>query len=353
MQKGFFRCRETWSNFSENFDSVRLANYYHATNEEVSWMKKSLFVHEINAEEARRFSLRGAVSSPIKVFHLADAGIDSERFLMRLGQTFHSLPSDPYDPALAAERLVSVRLPDVYRSLEAQWLELWNDLADLQYANPLAGPQFWELHAKPDDIQNALRALRPHRRRSCFQYLARLESFSACRWQLHEIGVPTFAQAVTDVRARPRRFASCPIEVYRDPDILHLIAFVCQLVCQTASVIATVFRVTLHQMLTYADNAAGREPAPEGTHQDGSPFIVSALVIERQNVIGGVSRIYYAKDSGLALQHELQPGYGILQSDTHNEYWHGVTAIYPLDPTKKAYRSILGLDIDFVENGLH
>jgi hypothetical protein len=110
-------------------------------------------------------------------------------------------------------------------------------------------------------------------------------------------------------------------------------------------------RVTLHQMLTYADSPDGREPAPEGTHQDGSPFIVSALVIERQNVVGGVSRVYYNKNDGLALEYELPPGYGILQSDTHNEYWHQVTAVYPLDPAQIAYRSILGLDIDFVDRG--
>jgi hypothetical protein len=311
-------------------------------------MTKSFFVHDVGVVPAKYFSLRGAVSSPIRVFHLADLGINSENFLARIGPTFHDLPLDPYDPALAAEHLVKARFPEVYHIHERDWLVYWNKLADLQYTNPLAGPQFWNHHITTEDVQGILNSIRPHRRRSCFQYLARPHPSTEYHWEIQEIGTPTFVQAVTDVRARPRRFAASPMSVYRDEDILSLIGNACQLVRQTASVLATTMRVTLHQMFTYADNPAGREPAPEGTHQDGSPFIVSALVIERYNVVGGVSKVYYTKDSGLALEHELQPGYGIFQSDTHNEYWHQVTAIYPLDPAKAAYRSILGLDIDFV-----
>lgn len=317
----------------------------------VSQMTESLFVHEVDVTAAKYFSLRGAVSSPIRVFHLSDLGINSYDFLTRIGPTFHSLPSDPYDPALAAETLVKVRFPEVYRSHEAGWLQYWNELANLQYENPFAGPQFWSQHLTTNDGQEALSSISPHRRRSCFQYLAKPKSSAEYRWLLQEVGTPTFAQAVTDVRARPRRFATPPMSVYRDEDILTLIGVACQLVRQTASVVATTMRVSLHQMLTNADNPAGREPAPEGTHQDGSPFIVSALVIERHNVVGGVSKVYYARDHGLALERELQPGYGILQSDTHNQYWHQVTAVYPIDPAQKAYRSILGLDIDFVDKG--
>jgi 2-oxoglutarate-Fe(II)-dependent dioxygenase family protein len=314
-------------------------------------MAHSIFVHDVNVEPARQYSLHGAVSSPIRVFHLADLGIDSADFLRRVGPTFHDLPLDPYDPALTAEGLVRSSCPDVYHAHEADWLLYWNELAGLQYTNPLAGPQFWSPYVTSDALRIKLSSTHPHRRRSCFQFLARPNSFTDYRWELQEIGTPTFAQAVSDVRARPRRFAPTSMSVYRDNDILAFIGITCQLVRQTASVFATTMRVTLHQMLTYADSPLGSEPAPEGTHQDGSPFIVSALVIERQNVTGGVSKVYYNEHKGLALERELPPGYGILQSDTHNHYWHQVTAIYPVDATAPAYRSILGLDIEFVAAG--
>jgi hypothetical protein len=306
------------------------------------------FRHEVSVEPALRFAYRGAVSSPIRVFHLSDFDIDSEQFLGRLSPTFHNLPLDPYDPALAAEKFVKTHDPNLYVEHEAAWLRYWANLAELQYTNPLAGPQFWTQHIGNADLATRIESIRPHRRRSSFQYLAAPLESARDKWLLREVGTPSFAQAVSDVRARPRRFASAKPEVYRDVDVLALIAIACQVVRQTASVLPAGMRVTLHQMLTYADQPSGREPAPEGTHQDGSPFILSALVVERTNVAGGLSRVYYNKNRGLALEYELPPGYGLLQSDTHHQYWHEVTTIYPVNPNQPAYRSILGLDIDFV-----
>jgi hypothetical protein len=306
------------------------------------------FRHEVSVAPALRFANRGAVSSPIRVFHLSDFDIDSEQFLGRLSPTFHNLPLDPYDPALAAEKLVKAHNPNLYLEHEAAWLRHWANLSDIQHTNPLAGPQFWAQHIRSAALGTSIESMRPHRRRSCFQYLAAPLESARDKWLLREVGTPSFAQAVSDVRARPRRFAAAKPEVYRDSDVLALVAIACQVVRQTASVLATGMRVTLHQMLTYADQPTGREPAPEGTHQDGSPFILSALVVARANVTGGLSRVYYNKDQGLALDYELPPGYGLLQSDTHNQYWHEVTTIYPVNPSQTAYRSILGLDIDFV-----
>lgn len=307
-------------------------------------MVASLFVHEVDVAEARRFSLRGAVSEPIKEFHLTEFGIDPSGFLSRLAPTFQELPFDIYDPALRAECYVKL-CGAIYAAHELDWLRFWNELADLQFVNPLAGPQFWH-RLVPCEIQHALSEISPHRRRSCFQYLAQKTS-SDFRWNIAELGAPAFAQAVTDVRSRPRKFASALSSVYRDPDVLRLIAMACQFITQDPSVFQNTFKITLHQMLTYANSATGSEPAPEGLHQDGSSFILSALVIERHNITGGVSSIYYTRNRDLAMRCQLQPGQGILQSDAYHAYWHSISPIYPIDPAQPAYRSILGLDIDF------
>jgi len=310
-------------------------------------VRETLGFHEVDVAIARRFSLRGAVTSPIRVFNIAEMGIQSEAFLGRIGRSFQDLPFDPYDPAAAAEELVKKRSPDAYHQHEAEWISYWDELGDLQYTNPVAGPQFWNQRVS-EEVQVTLGGLRPHRRRSCFQYLATPHSSSRYLWQLRELGNPPFKQSVSDLRARPRRFATAPAAVYRDVDILLFAGFACQMARQAASVIATAMKVTLHQVLTYANSPAGNDPAPEGPHQDGSPFIVSALVMQRCNVVGGVSRVYYAGKDVLALEHELAPGYGIFQSDTHGRYFHHVSTIYPADPARVAYRSIIGLDIDFV-----
>ena len=307
----------------------------------------SSLVHTVDTARARRFAVRGAVSAPIKKVHLGELGIDRQSFLMRLAPTFYNLSFDAYDPALAAEEYVRTAFRDVYSANEKSWLMLWNELSERHFGDALAGPAYWSSLVS-SEAQSVLLAIRPYRRRSCFQYHAKPDS-TPFRWHLREVGTPTFTQAVTDARARPRRFESAHPAVYRDPDVLLLIAMVCELIRQMPSVVASSFKVTLHQMLTYATAATGSKPAPEGTHQDGSPFILSALVIERQNITGGVSSVYYTKREALAFRSELQPGEGILQSDRHHALWHGVSPIFAVDATKTAFRSIIGLDIDFLD----
>ena len=85
-------------------------------------------------------------------------------------------------------------------------------------------------------------------------------------------------------------------------------------------------------------------------HQDGAAFIVSALVVERRNVAGGISKVYYDARRSLAIApRQLDPGEGLFQADRHLDLWHEVTPIFPVDPSMEAYRSIIGLDINLVD----
>jgi hypothetical protein len=87
--------------------------------------------------------------------------------------------------------------------------------------------------------------------------------------------------------------------------------------------------------------------APEGVHQDGSDYIVSALVVDRQNALNGMSVIYgYDKITPL-FQKTLMRGDGIFQPDKGSDLWHTVTPIFPDNTQKPAYRSSIGFDINF------
>lgn len=100
------------------------------------------------------------------------------------------------------------------------------------------------------------------------------------------------------------------------------------------------------QIVTYPDQAATN--SPEGIHQDGMDYIVSALVIERENVSGGESLIYNTSDSQKDfLEINLKKGWGILQPDKGSDLWHMVEPIEPIDKTKPAYRSSIGIDFSF------
>lgn len=88
--------------------------------------------------------------------------------------------------------------------------------------------------------------------------------------------------------------------------------------------------------------------SPEGIHQDGMDYIVSALVIDRENVCGGKSVIYDTNDSEKDfLEVTLRKGWGILQPDKGSDLWHIVEPISPMDITKPAYRSTIGIDFSF------
>lgn len=303
----------------------------------------------VKVEEARRFSRRGAVTSSIRPFRLTEFGLDQKLFLAKIAPTFHRLPLDPYDPARAAEEIVRDEDPDSYRIHESDWLDLWRNLGELQFTNSLAGIDFWSSRLSDTRLRSRIEEIRPHRRRSSYQFLATPVNEG---WLLIDAGCPTFFQSVADSRSRARRFAPTPESVRLDEGVRQFVCSACQLVAQSACMVSKRLKVTLHQMLTYAEPDKGGMPAPEGHHQDGVDFIVSALVIERSNVVGGRSRISYDKHGrDIAYERELQPGEGILQADADADlaFHHGVSAVYRDNPDKPGFRSILGLDVEFTD----
>jgi len=97
------------------------------------------------------------------------------------------------------------------------------------------------------------------------------------------------------------------------------------------------------------------ENSPEGVHEDGAPYIISALVINRENALGGTSQIYEKLEDGtqeLIFEKVLNPGEFIFQADTGeektfgNDLWHYVTGISPTSVAEIGVRDIIGFDIE-------
>ena len=105
-------------------------------------------------------------------------------------------------------------------------------------------------------------------------------------------------------------------------------------------------KIQTNSNLGYASNS------PEGIHQDGMDYIVSALVINRKNVMGGSSIIYGSDKKTKLFNVELQPGQGILQPDLNTDLWHTVTPIRSIDNTK-GIRSTLGFDFEITKEMSH
>lgn len=100
------------------------------------------------------------------------------------------------------------------------------------------------------------------------------------------------------------------------------------------------WRIQAHQFRIVARPDQLGRPTPEGVHKDGAEFIL-IMLMDRQNVQGGVSRIYNNAMQPLAEGVLEQPGDLVIVND--HAVYHGVTEITPLDPTRSAWRDVLVL----------
>ena len=323
-------------------------------------MKVTSRTYKINSKIVKGLLRRQASAQSVKTFHVNDFAIE-DSVIKDLAQTYTNLPYDYYDVAYKAEMLV--------REVEAEFDERFSKDWSLFLRNthrdtlPLQSIySFWQNHITHIQTLDAIQKLVPFRKRSCFEYLLTpyfdtLGRFNY-NWQVEEVGAAVFSQQVSDLRDRTRFFKSPEKSVFRNK---HLIQLMCNIATYALSTGFFQFlhykhiKATMHQMLTYAGNS----PAPEGIHQDGADFIVSAIVVDKKNCTGGISQIFYNKPQAqlndkhrtpaeLILQKTLNVGEGIFQVDVPMNYWHDVTPIRAIDTNKEAYRAILGFDFKVI-----
>jgi hypothetical protein len=247
-----------------------------------------------------------AASSPVHVVRLAEIGLDREAFVRDVRPSFDRTAWDMYDVATRRAQIEGdSSLTDAERRLAAD-------------------------------------AVEPHRRRAMRKY--RLEHRGASRWEIAFSDDRSFTQAVTDYRARTREFALIEPDVSAQDGVLALLASTAETVRAYRPNAARIDAV-LHQVSVFARPAQAGSPAPEGVHQDGADFIVSALVVERSGVNGGVSRVREGRDGAPFLEIELAPGEGIFQADGGTQLWHEISPISLAAGAATGHRMTFGIDI--------
>jgi len=99
--------------------------------------------------------------------------------------------------------------------------------------------------------------------------------------------------------------------------------------------------IHIHQVRQTAYAGIPAHNSPEGIHRDGCDYIMSALVINRNNICGGESKIY---NHNKVIQYKtiLENQEGIYQEDI--EQWHYVTPIQTIN-SGLGFRDILGIDL--------
>lgn len=119
-----------------------------------------------------------------------------------------------------------------------------------------------------------------------------------------------------------------------------LTEIICWATTQFAHNPARLWRIQAHQFRIIARPRERGLPTPEGVHKDGAEYIL-IMMMDRQNISGGISRIYDNSMHPLAEATLRQAGDLMLVND--HAVYHGVTAVLPEDPSRPAWRDVLVL----------
>ena len=305
--------------------------------------KSSLFHY---LEDEKSISKRvGTAVPPLRVFTLRSLGLNTRQFLAYMCPTFSVLHMDPYDAKNKKIAFLKERCPEAGERLNHFLGEYYANHEDLDSILDLI------VRLTPKDLYEFDRiGLTGRRKRSIAKFILLL--LPDRQWKISRVPASAFKQNVgkNDTRSFTRVFDEAPEFVTEYPPMHHLMRCLACMVGELRPD-ARVLEMNLHQMFVFADLMSNGENAPEGIHQDGSDYIVSALVMERASIIGGESIVYGPDKQTEYLRRTLSEGEGIFQADKGSSLWHYVTPIEEDDrqTVKYGHRSILGFDINIVQ----
>jgi len=135
-----------------------------------------------------------------------------------------------------------------------------------------------------------------------------------------------------------REFDPLKCETINNPFFQELIHFDFQQLPVSQNDKCDPWMVDIHQIRTIATAVESGEPTPEGIHHDENDFVWSHL-INRKNVIGGISSIY-SNNRQLLTSSTLDKNMdSIVLWDP--KVMHGVSSMRPKDTSKNAIRDVL------------
>jgi len=287
------------------------------------------------------------IEHPIRVFDLKSLGIDQERFIQDMLPLFSVLHLDPYDGKRNKVNFLKERFPDEEERLSVFLADYYADRSGLEEVIDLIGGLANSERHEFDRIGMTGRRKRAIARFILTCHEIRGENY----WNVKRVPTGSFVQSVgkNDPRSLVRTFREAPTFGNAYPPLCQLLAGIANMV-KEARPDARKLEVTMHLMFIFADALTEGDNAPEGIHQDGSDFIVSALVIERAGVTEGESVVYAFDKKTVLLRHTLEVGQGLFQADK-NAYWHDVTPVRedPSVPPQYGNRSIIGFDINVID----
>ncbi len=290
------------------------------------------------------------IKSPILAASLADLELPGDQLVAFMSRLFSELPWDPYDVRRLQVELLIRAFPKDQDILKSRFKDYFLGKKDKRSYRK------WIGQLKPKD-RKTFDNIQPWRRRSVAQFILKetKRGISVKRQK-----VPQFVQEVgeKDFRSWPRVFVESPAAHVENDLFYNFMKAIFKVVQQSWKKKVSKVSMTAHFMSVQAIKDKPGDNSPEGAHEDGADFIISALVINRINLKGGQTQIIELRPNGkkeIIYRHTLQPGEFVFQADTRDEIiygtdlWHHVTPFYIKDPKAgQAWRDIIGLDINVI-----
>ncbi len=280
---------------------------------------------------------------PVRVFNLEDLGINQDEFIKTFIPYFSDLNWDLYDVKIRQYNYLLKCYPEQDKRLKEFIDKYFDSKTDLNEVNDL-------IKKLPLEKSAEFQQIAPYRRRSIARFMVKNIDNNLYDIVREEVKIFSQDTGKGDYRSKERVFTETPVELTNHPLFQKLLNQVINILANVEPNFE-IMNVDFHQISIITKIHNTGESSPEGIHQDGVDYNVSALVIEREGVVGGESIIYGPDKKTEYLKIILQPGEGIFQADKKSNLWHYATPIYldPLSNLKEGKRNIFGFDFNILK----
>ncbi|MDH7447734.1 2OG-Fe dioxygenase family protein [Aquimarina sp. 2201CG14-23] len=293
-------------------------------------------------------TLGRTIKSPIRVGDVSDLGIDNTSFVRFFKPFFESLQDDVYLVRGNQITFLKETFPTDATSIEKLHKPYFEGTSTIEVL------AYWIQQLDENQKQEFNRLSTITRQRNIATFLIEIWDD---QYFVERVVQQGFEQDVGDFRVWKRVFKQATREAVENELFVDLLKKMAGLVKKIHPEVRKI-QITSHFMRTISREKIKGENSPEGVHEDGAQYIMSALVVNRQNITGAESQIYEKTTSGnneMIYHNVLQPGEFIFQADTGEEFtfgndlWHYVTPIEPEDISKPGIRDIIGFDMDIMD----
>ena len=248
---------------------------------------------------------------PISVITTSEIGVSLEELSRKLSNYYDNYEWDKYLLQQNKIDLIKKVLGDEIYSSPEVLLGIYQGEIDNNELS-LIYPQL------PSHIIDEIDSLQPTRKRCISEYEVTFLEHN--KLMIKRVVSKPFGQSeakltsdnIIDYRKSKRVFKELPDDLY-DDNLKKILSFFSQKIKDETN--CSKLNIVVHHTLVVCNNSKNTTNSPEGVHQDGMDYIVSALVIERRNIFGGKSIIYGADKKSRVFECELREGMSLLQAD--------------------------------------